>query len=135
MDCKLAKKPAGMKAAAKAKAGAAPPVAFQLTDNGDLTFTVHGVDAAGAVVDISAVATLQASSDNPAVVTVDPPVGMSSAVHAAVPAPAVGATANVLLTATFNDGSVGPFTITWVQNIVAGGVTGIEVSPGAISVH
>ena len=123
-------------AAAKAlKAGSPVPIQFNLQDNGDDTFTVLGVDAAGNTVDISGVASLQASSDAPAVVTVDAPSGMSSAIHAATPAPAVGATANITLTVTWTDGSVGPFTITWPVNIVAGPATGIVVQPGTPTVH
>ena len=127
----LTKKSAGK----KSSKAAGPVVGFNLQDNGDLTYTVFGVDAAGSQADISTVATLTASSDATDVVTVDAPVGMTGAIHAATPAPAVGATANISLTATWNDGSIGPFTITWPQTIIAGPVTGIEVQPGTPTVH
>lgn len=133
MTVKLTKGSKSMKASPPHKGG--PLVSFNLQDNGDLTFTVFGVDAAGAQVDISSVATLTATSDNTAIVTVDPPTGMSSAIHAPVPAPAVGATTTIHLTATWNDNSVGPFTIDWPQTITAGPVTGIVVSPGTPSIH
>lgn len=120
--------------ALKANKGAAV-VAFNLQDNGDDTFTVLGTNAAGNTLDISTLATLTAVSDTPATVTVDPPVGMTSAIHAAVPAPKPGATANITLVATWNDGSVGPFTITWPIGITAGGATGITVVPGTPTVH
>lgn len=133
MTCRLSKK-SNNRGAVK-RAGAGGIVGFDLQDNGDLTFTVFGTDAAGALVDISDVATLTATSSDSTVVTVDPPVKMSSAVHAAVPPPVVGATASISFTATWNDGSVGPFTIDWPQTIVAGPVTGIAVQPGTPSVH
>jgi len=61
-------------------------VTFQLQDNGDDTFTVFGEDAAGNSLDIADVATLtNLASDNPAVLTVDAPVGMSSSMHAVGP--------------------------------------------------
>ncbi len=135
MQCKLSKKAPGNKAVAPLKASAAAVIGFDLQDNGDLTFTVYGTDATGAQVDISDVATLTAMSSAPPVVTVDPPTGMSSAIHAATPAPAPGATVVISLTATWNDGSIGPFTIDWPQTIVAGGVTGITVKPGTPTVH
>jgi len=131
---KMVKKKSGMLSAAVKGAKASPGV-FLLQDNGDDTFTVLGADAAGATVDISAVATLTASSDNPAVVTVDTPTGMTSAIHAATPPPAVGATANITLTATWKDGSIGPFVVTWPQQITAGPVSGIVVTPGVPTVH
>jgi hypothetical protein len=132
----LTKKPKQHATISKLKAGSPVPVQFNLQDNGDATFTVLGVDAAGNTVDVSTVATLTASSDNTATVTVDAPVGMTSAIHApTAPAPAVGATANVTLTVTWNDGSVGPFTITWPISIGGSAVSGITVVPGTPTVH
>jgi hypothetical protein len=137
MQVKLTKVPKGAtKMSAKVTPRAAP-AGFNLQDNGDDTFTVLGADAAGNTLDISAVATLTAVSDTPAVVTVDPPTGMTSAIHAAVPAPKVGATANITLTATWNDTTlgIGPFTITWPISITAGPAGGIVVTPGVPTVH
>ena len=134
---KLTKKSFNLKTVKAAAAG--PVVGFNLQDNGDLTFTVFGTDAAGAQVDLSSVATLTATSDAPAVVTVDSPVGMGSAIHAAVPAPTVGATANITLTVTWTNPTGAPagspFSIVWPQTIIAGPVTGITVQPGTPSVH
>lgn len=133
MDCKLTKKTPGARgpAPAKAKAGAPAPVAFNLSDNGDDTLTVLGVDAAGATLDISSVATLTISSDNTQLLTVDPPVGMTSAMHAVGP---VGS-CNLLATATWSDGSIGPFMFTLPINLVAGGATGILIQPGTPTVR
>jgi hypothetical protein len=138
MKVTMTKKGQGVRGAApaKLKAGSLAPVAFNLQDNGDLTYTVFGVDSVGAQSDISAVATLAAASDNTAVLTADAPVGMTGAVHTpTAPAPTPGQTANLTLTATLNDGNVGPFTIVWPFTIIAGGVTGITVQPGTPTVH
>lgn len=134
MQVTCTKKAPGAPKFAAAPAGA-PLAGFNLQDNGDDTFTVVGTDAAGNPVDIAAVATLTATSDKPAVVTVDPPKGMTSAVHAAVPAPKPGDTATVTLVATWKDGSVGPFTVAWPLTITAGGPTGITVTPGVPTVR
>ncbi len=128
---KLTKKSSSKLAAKGAKAD---PGVFNLQDNGDDTFTVTGVDAAGNAVDISTTATMTATSDAPLVVTVDAPTGLTSAIHAAVPAPAVGATANITLVVTMTDGS-GVFSVVWPQSIIAGPVSGIIVTPGVPSVH
>lgn len=88
------------------KAGASPQIA--LVVNGDGTLTVMGLHASGTVSDISDVATLSPppSSDNPSVLTVDTPTKMTLAYHGVS-----AGNANITgLTATWNDGSVGPFT-------------------------
>jgi hypothetical protein len=127
------KKSAAKKAASGAKAA---PGVFVLQDNGDDTFTVMGADAAGNTVPLPATMSLTATSDAPAVVKVDAPTGFTSAIHAAVPAPAVGATANVTLTVTDSaTPPVGPFTITWPISIVASPLSGISVQPGVPSIH
>ncbi len=135
MKCMLTKKKHGA-TAQKFKAGSPTPVQLNLQDNGDDTFTVMGVDSAGNTVDISAVATMTVTSDNTGTVTVDPPVGMTSAIHVpTAPAPKVSATANVTITVTWTDGSVGPFTIVWPINITGSPATGIVVTPGVPTVH
>lgn len=135
MKAKLTKKGPGVRAAKPAPRGAGV-TEFNLQDNGDNTFTVLGTNAAGNELDISGIASLQASSDNPAVITVDPPQGMTVGIHAPTsPAPQIGQTANVTLTATFNDGSVGPFTISLPGTITAGPVTGVAVNLGTPTVH
>jgi hypothetical protein len=135
MKCTLTKKSSSAKTATKASRGAAPPVNFNLQDNGDDTYTVFGVDAAGNQVDISTVATLAAVSDTPAVVTADAPVGMTGAFHAATPAPAINATATLTITATWTDGSVGPFVISQPLTIVAGPAAGVAIQLGTPTVH
>jgi hypothetical protein len=106
-------------------------VNFQLQDNGDDTCTVLGVDAGGNTADISAVATIVVTSDAPTILTVDPPVGMTFAMHAVGP---LGA-ANVTAVATWNDGSKGPFTFTLPVTVVAGPATGVVIVPGTPTVH
>ncbi len=94
--------------ATKAKAGDPPPSELVLLDTGKSGFTLYGVNAAGARIDISGVATLTPPpvSSDPAVLTVGAVTGM----HADVVAVAAGSV-TVTATATWNDGSVGPFVI------------------------
>jgi hypothetical protein len=106
-------------------------VSFTLQDNGDDTFTVLGADGAGNTLDISGVATMTVTSDNLAFLTVDPPVGMTSAMHAVGP---VG-TCNLTAVATWTDGSVGPFTFVLPIVLATGGPTGIQIQPGTPTVH
>ncbi len=126
-SCKLLKKSqGGMKAArGQAKAGD-----FSLLDNEDDTGTVNGVNAAGNPVDISNVATITVTSDNPAVLSVDPPQGTTFKVHGATPG-----TCNLSIVATWNDGTVGPFTITEPMTVSAGGPTGVKVDWGTPTVR
>jgi hypothetical protein len=130
MKCTLTKKTNGGKMAAKAVKGAAAPVGFTFQDNQDATFTVMGTDSAGASVDISAVATLTAASDNTAVLTVDSVVGMGSTIHGLTPG-----SANLTLVATWTDGSVGPFTITVPINVSGTAATGLTVTFGSPTVR
>ncbi len=99
------------------------PGVFKLLDGGSGTFTTFGTDQSGSQVDISGVATLTAVSDNPSLV-VDPPAGM--VVKMTPPATGAGS-ANVLFTATWNDGSIGPFTFTAQVSWDGGAITGITV--------
>lgn len=106
--------------------------AFQIVDNGDGTFSIFGVDAAGnGGIDISSLATLAVSSDNLSVLTVDPPTGMGSTMHA------VGSlgSANVVATVTFNDGSIGPFSATLAVTVVKGAATGVQIVIGTVTTH
>lgn len=121
----------------KAGAGAAPVVDFQFLDNQDDTCTVLGVDGAGNTLDISTVATLTpapASSDT-SIVTVDAPTGMTFAIHATGKLSTPGTPVNIAVTATWNDGSLGPFSFTLPVDVITGGPTGIQVIPGAPTSH
>lgn len=104
---------------------------FVLEDNQDGSFTVFGVSKAGNKVDISSVATLAVTSSDPAIVTVDAPEGMRVATHA------VGPTGSVTLTitATWNDGSVGPFSIDLPGTVMGGPVSGLIVDFGTPTSH
>lgn len=104
---------------------------FILIDNQDDTFTVVGVDAQGQPVDISGVATLEVTSDNVSVLTVDPPNGMTSAMHAVGP---VGS-ANINAVATWTDGSIGPFNFTLPVTVASGGAVGVIIQPGIPTSH
>lgn len=131
MTVSCVKAPKGQpKKATVAPKAAGPLVAFVIQDNQDATFTVFGTDAAGAQVDISSVATLTVSSDNTSVLTVDPPVGMGSTVHGVAPG-----SANLTITATWTDGSVGPFTITQPVTCTGGTATGITVVFGTPTIR
>ena len=135
MKCQLTKKPAAAKFTPKATTKAAP-TGFNLQDNGDNTITVFGTDAAGNQVDISSVATIAVTSATPAVITVDTPVGMTFGIHApTAPAPAVGATSVITITATWTDGSVGPFTLSLTGTITGGPATGLGISLGTPTAH
>ena len=120
---KLVKKSAGLKAAAPG--GKRKDGDFVLQDNQDDTFTVMGVDQAGAVIDISSVATIAVTSDNTAAFTVDPPTGMTFAGHGVAPG-----SAKVTIVATWNDSSIGPFTIDLPVTVSQSAATGITVTPG-----
>jgi hypothetical protein len=122
-------KKSAVKKATGVKAG--PVVNFNLVDNGDDTCTVLGVDKAGNPAPIDTLATITVTSDNTAILTVDPPVGVTFAMHAVGPL----GSANVTAVATWNDGSVGPFTFTLPVTIVAGAVSGVVIQPGTPTVH
>ncbi len=125
---KLVKKSHGLKAAAK---GAAPKKGdFAFVDNQDDSYTVSGVDAAGAAVDISAVATITAASDNPGAFTADAPSGMTGTLHGVAPG-----SGNLTVVATWTDGSVGPFTITVPITVTGGPATGLKIDFGPPTVR
>jgi hypothetical protein len=130
----------------KAHVGASV-VNFVLQDNGDDTCTVFGVDAAGTQLDISAIASLTpapTSSDTTAV-TIDAPVGMTFTIHSVVPVPTplpapgtIIGHSDITATATWNDGSLGPFTFTLPVDVTVappGGPTGIIIVPGTPVIH
>jgi hypothetical protein len=125
-------KASGAKAAGrKAKAGDMVPN-YVLQDNQDGSFDVFGVDATGAQTDISGVASLDPppTSSDPATLTVDPPSGMHVACHGLKP----GAV-QVTVTATWSDGSVGPFTITVPCDVTTGPATGLDVKFGTPTIR
>lgn len=119
-----------MKSAPHGKAG--PAVEFVFADNEDSTCTVWGVDAGGNQLDIAAVAKLDPapSSMNAAIVSVDPPAGMTFKMHAVGPLTIPGTPVNIDVEATWNDGSLGPFAFTLPCSVVAGPAGGIVVVPG-----
>jgi hypothetical protein len=129
MKCTLTRTAKGAKKAAALKSGAAV-ASFSLLDDQDDVCTVQGVDAAGASVDISAVATIAVTSDTPAVLSVDAPVGMSFTMSGLLPG-----SANVTVIATWNDASVGPFQIVLPVTCTGGPATGIVVTPGTPTVR
>ena len=137
MKC-LAFKKSGMKAMAKAPLKASPND-FGLVDNGDETASIVGVDAAGNPAPLDpAVFTLTIASDTPAVVTVDN-TGLTFGEHAAVPAPAVNATAGITVTVTgtvpWADGTTTPKTLNWTDTILAGPAANVAIQRGPVSVH
>lgn len=122
------------KASAKATPNALV-VDFQLVDNQDDVLTILGVDAAGNTLDISQVATITVSSSDTSIITVDPPTGMTCAMHATGKLSVPGTPVNIIVTATWNDGSKGPFTFTLPVDVVAGPATGVVIQPGTPTVH
>jgi hypothetical protein len=133
MTVELVKKGAASAKLLKASAAAGPVVGYQILDNGDATFTIFGKDSAGNRIDISGVATAAATSDAPTIVTVDAPVGMTSAIHAVGP---VGS-ANLTVVATWTDGSLGPDTLVQPVTTVANpaSVTGLDIQFGTPTTH
>jgi hypothetical protein len=108
------------------------PNAFQLQDNQDDTFTIFGVSAANPQVDISGVASLSVSSSDSTVVTADVATGMTDKVHGLK-----AGTSTLTIVASWNDNSVGPFTITVDVTIVAdpNKVSGLAINWGTPTVR
>lgn len=99
---------------------------FHFVDNGNGTYAVEGVSAAGNVVDISNVATIAVTSADPSKVAVDPPVsGMTFGLKAV--GPVTIDPVEISVVATWNDGSVGPFSFTAPATVVAGPAAGVRV--------
>jgi hypothetical protein len=123
--------------ASKIKSSAKPSavVDFQLVDNGDDTCTVWGVDKAGNQADISSVATIVASSSDTSIITVDPPAGVTFAMHATGKLSTPGSPVSIAVTATWKDGSIGPFSFTLPVDVVAGVTTGVVIVPGTPTTH
>lgn len=125
-SCTLVKASHSMKAAAKASVTTKLATGvFQLLDGGSGSFTTLGVDSATPPnqVDISGVATETVVSDDPNLV-----VGAVTGMTVVLTAPPTGAaTANVTFTATWNDGSVGPFSFVAAVSYSGGAITGITV--------
>ncbi len=139
MKVKLTKLPKGMKAKkniAKAKVGQAP-TEFEYLVGEDGECTVQGVNDQGAV-DITTVATLTVVSADPSIVSVDPASinGMTFTEKAV----AVGSTV-VTVTATWNDGSVGPFSLDDPVKVSVpvppppGPVVGLTITHGVPVIH
>lgn len=116
------------KGTSKLARGVKAPGDFVFVDNEDDTATVQGIDAAGNPVDISGVATLAVTSSDTSIVTVDAPVGMQFKMSAVGPVTASPVT--ISATATWNDGSSGPFKFDLPVTVIAGGPTGIKIVPG-----
>jgi hypothetical protein len=123
-------KKAMMAGMGKAPLKGPPGVAFVFQDNEDDTATVLGTDSAGATVDISQVASIAVTSDAPTICSVDAPVGTSFKFHGLLPG-----TANLTVVATWNDGSVGPFTFVLPVTVSGSAATGIVVTPGTPTVR
>ena len=114
----------GAKNMAKA-GGKATADVLVLVDNQDDTVSIFGQDSQGAQVDISSVATLAVTSGDTTVLTVDPPTGMTFQMHGVKPGHS-----DVAITATWNDGSIGPFSATLPCDIIAGPATSLVIVPG-----
>src|ERR1700733_6842691 len=132
------KKTTGAKAAAKAVAGAkagAGSIPYSMLPNGDVAFSLVVTDVSGNVLPVQPAGTVVATSDAPAVVTVDPMTGLTGGmIHSAVPAPAVGTSADI----TWAD-PTSPLgattTVVWTQDIVTGPAGAVIVQPGAVTTH
>lgn len=102
-----------------------------LMDDQTAVCTVMGEDAAGNPVDISTVASLTPAptSDTPTVLTAGPVTGNTFPITAVAPG-----SANITVTATWNDGSIGPFTATLPVTVTAGPATGLIINVGTPTV-
>ena len=129
MKVALKKKAQGFSPRGIAKGAAV--ASFILQDNQNDTCTVFGVDNAGNQVDISTVASLTPppTSSDTTKITVGAPTGMTFNIKAVGPLTA-GTPVNITVVATWNDGSIGPFTFTLPVEVQAGPTGGIIVVPG-----
>lgn len=88
------------------------PIVTSLTalDTDTYLLTVEGTDGGTPPVisDISLVATVAMSVDNPAIASVDAPIGVTAVLHGLT----VGSF-NLTVVATWNDGSQGPYTVVY----------------------
>jgi hypothetical protein len=122
---KLVQKATMPRTAAAAAPKKADPGAFVIVDNGSGDFQVMGADAAGFPVDISSVATITSVSQDAGKLTAN--VTGANTFHVAGVAPGSGVI--VLVTATWNDGSIGPFSVNQPFDITGGPAVGITVTP------
>lgn len=120
------------KKAPHAAAQGAAVIDFVLQDNQNDTLTVHGVDAVGNPVDISAVASLTPppSSSDVSILTVSAPTGMTFSMSATGKLSTPGSPVNITATVTFNDGTIGPFTAQLPCDVTAGPAAGVIIVPG-----
>lgn len=112
----------------KAKATVKTATDYGLLDNGDDTVTLVAVDAAGnpAAFDPS-VGTLATVSSDPSIVTVDPPVGLTYAMHAVGKLSVPGTPVNITSTFTFTAGTPAPVTVVDPVDVTAGGPSGFQI--------
>lgn len=121
--CNFARKGATMAGPTAAKNAKATGDLFTITDLGSGKLTVTGHDASGAGgIDLSSVATLAVVSSDPSILTVDAPSGMTAQCKG-VKAGHVALT----VTATFTDGSIGPFAIEVGAEVTSRTPTGLDV--------
>jgi hypothetical protein len=131
---RLTKKSALGKMTAKA-AGSKSVSDFVFVDNEDDTVTVMGIDAGGATVDISSVATLTPvpTSSDPSTISLDPPVGMTFKMHGLKPS-VPGTPVQITATATWNPVPAqtvpGPFSFVLPCDVTGGPAVGIVIKPG-----
>jgi hypothetical protein len=105
----------------------APLSDFILVDNQNASCTVLGVDAAGNPTDISGVATLTVTSPTPGTISVGPITGMTYNLKAMGP---LVTGLQIVDVATWNDGSIGPFSFIDPCDVVTGPTTGLQINHG-----
>lgn len=136
MQCKLVKVPKGksfMKASVQAKRGDPTPASFELHTTEDGGVTIFGVNDQSNQVDLTNVVTLTVTSSDPTVATASTPTG-TTFIESGVK---VGSTI-FTITATWNDGSVGPFSILDPVDVTLpapGPVTGLVLVHGTPTVR
>lgn len=113
------------------KVAASAVAGFNLVEGTGDDVTVGFVDSAGNPVTPASLPTLTDSSDTPTVITVAEPNGLTFHETAVGP---VGS-ANITVVATWADGSVGPFTITYPDTVTAGPAGGLVINHGTPTVN
>jgi hypothetical protein len=114
------------KVAAPGGRAAGVPVQFTITDVGNGNYKVWGTDAAGFDQDISAVAKIAVADSDQAVAVSTPDATLFDTFNEKGVSPGAN---KVTITATWNDGSIGPFAGEADFTVTGSTVTGLDVKP------
>jgi hypothetical protein len=110
-------------------------VDFQIQDNQNDSCTVIGVDGAGNQVALPSTVSIVVTSSDPTTITVAAPVGTTFVMTATGKLTIPGTPTNLTVTATWSDGSAGPYTYILPVDVIAGPVGGIVIVPGTPTIN